>query len=846
MALTPAIKARRPGSVPRRIWCNKRAFPTLLMATLALLAAGRAAAIDYTAIWNGSVSQAWSDNGNWVFDPADPTPPPGGPNNNPPNTFDVLIGWGTVELDVPATISCLTLSSGTLTGAATLTLEGDASSWSGGVMSGSGGTIVAGGGRLLLEDVGGTRQLERDLENAGTIDCQSSLALSGSLTMSNLATGVFNAGRELGVQWFHSYSGMHTFENAGTFNKRGSGPTYFGWDINNSGTIDVQEGELRFEGAVSNSGSISVSPGAYMSALMAPSVHQEGSSIASAGGVYLGHVAVEGATIWSGSGFTLDGDVSGAGDLTIAGDVNWRGYAGYTMSGSGKTIVAGGGRLLLEGFGGDMRQLERDLENAGTIDCRVSLELSGSATTRNLAGGVFNAGRDDYSDQRFYSYSGTHTFENAGTFNKTGSGMTYVGWNVVFSNSGSVDVQEGVLVFEDAMTNRGSISVSPGADIAFVSGAPSVHQEGSSIASAGGVYLGHVAVEGATIWSGSGFTLDGDVSGAGDLTIAGDVNWRGYAGYTMSGSGKTIVAGGGRLLLEGFGGDMRQLERDLENAGTIDCQVNLELSGSTTTSNLAGGVFNAGRDDYYVQQFSSYSGMHSFENAGTFNKTGSQPTYFGWNVVFSNSGTVDVQEGDLLFESPYTQTAGVTRLSGGVLFGPLLDIQAGELEGSGSIYGSVRCGGVIEPGQSTGELEVLYGSLTLLEAAGLVIELGGRTAGTTYDRLLVDETAELDGLLYVLFVNDFEDEVTDADSFEILWAGEISGAFANALDGERLYTMDGCGSFLVTYDDGPIQDVIRLTDYQPVPEPSTFVLLVSLGAAALFFACARRRWRRKA
>ena len=599
MALTPAIKARRPGSVPRRIWCNKRAFPTLLMATLALLAAGRAAAIDYTAIWNGSVSQAWSDNGNWVFDPADPTPPPGGPNNNPPNTFDVLIGWGTVELDVPATISCLTLSSGTLTGAATLTLEGDASSWSGGVMSGSGGTIVAGGGRLLLEDVGGTRQLERDLENAGTIDCQSSLALSGSLTMSNLATGVFNAGRELGVQWFHSYSGMHTFENAGTFNKRGSGPTYFGWDINNSGTIDVQEGELRFEGAVSNSGSISVSPGAYMSALMAPSVHQEG----------------------------------------------------------------------------------------------------------------------------------------------------------------------------------------------------------SSIASAGGVYLGHVAVEGATIWSGSGFTLDGDVSGAGDLTIAGDVNWRGYAGYTMSGSGKTIVAGGGRLLLEGFGGDMRQLERDLENAGTIDCQVNLELSGSTTTSNLAGGVFNAGRDDYYVQQFSSYSGMHSFENAGTFNKTGSQPTYFGWNVVFSNSGTVDVQEGDLLFESPYTQTAGVTRLSGGVLFGPLLDIQAGELEGSGSIYGSVRCGGVIEPGQSTGELEVLYGSLTLLEAAGLVIELGGRTAGTTYDRLLVDETAELDGLLYVLFVNDFEDEVTDADSFEILWAGEISGAFANALDGERLYTMDGCGSFLVTYDD---------------------------------------------
>jgi hypothetical protein len=64
-----------------------------------------------------------------------------------------------------------------------------------------------------------------------------------------------------------------------------------------------------------------------------------------------------------------------------------------------------------------------------------------------------------------------------------------------------------------------------------------------------------------------------------------------------------------------------------------------------------------------------------------------------------------------------------------------------------------------------------------------------------------------------------------ADVFTILTSPfPLSGQFENVASGQRLATMDGFGSFLVTYDGNSVV----LSNFGPVPEPATFALLSSV------------------
>ncbi|MEO8204983.1 MAG: PEP-CTERM sorting domain-containing protein [Chthoniobacterales bacterium] len=103
--------------------------------------------------------------------------------------------------------------------------------------------------------------------------------------------------------------------------------------------------------------------------------------------------------------------------------------------------------------------------------------------------------------------------------------------------------------------------------------------------------------------------------------------------------------------------------------------------------------------------------------------------------------------------------------------------------------------------------------------------------------VFVDGNAELNGNLY-LKDSTFDDltisaSIDASDTFEILSAQSISGNFENILSGERIYLENEIGiangSFLFTIDG----DHILLSDYQAVPEPSTYLLFVigTLGIA---------------
>jgi hypothetical protein len=78
----------------------------------------------------------------------------------------------------------------------------------------------------------------------------------------------------------------------------------------------------------------------------------------------------------------------------------------------------------------------------------------------------------------------------------------------------------------------------------------------------------------------------------------------------------------------------------------------------------------------------------------------------------------------------------------------------------------------------------------------------------------------------------------------MLSGSTISGAFDNAASGARILTESGNASFVVSYGNGsPFGDnQLVLSDFQPVPEPSAFALLI-LGSAAV--GMRRRRVRRQ-
>lgn len=113
-------------------------------------------------------------------------------------------------------------------------------------------------------------------------------------------------------------------------------------------------------------------------------------------------------------------------------------------------------------------------------------------------------------------------------------------------------------------------------------------------------------------------------------------------------------------------------------------------------------------------------------------------TFSGTNI--EAKGIVDLQDGTL--------DAQFVEIIGGTLRG------AGHIKtGSGPIPGQVENrGGTVEPGNGIGTLEIT-GRFASDAAGTLKIELGGLTAATQYDQLLVDGGVALDGILHVSLAN---------------------------------------------------------------------------------------------
>jgi autotransporter-associated beta strand protein len=206
----------------------------------------------------------------------------------------------------------------------------------------------------------------------------------------------------------------------------------------------------------------------------------------------------------------------------------------------------------------------------------------------------------------------------------------------------------------------------------------------------------------------------------------------------------------------------------------------------------------------------------------------------GFNVVVQGNIT-ELASGMELLKTGL----GTLALNGQNSYTGMTRVQEGALGGHGSVAQvEIGADAVLAPGESAGLLSIT-GDLTF-NGGQLQIELGGVQRGSGFDALNVGGNVNLgDSMLTLDFINGFAAKVKTGDSFELMQVGGgLSGQFANVASGARLLTVDGEGSFVVTYGDG---NNLMLSAYEvtAVPEPESYALMLAgLGLIGLM---ARRR-----
>ena len=480
---------------------------------------------------------------------------------------------------------------------------------------------------------------------------------------------------------------------------------------------------------------------------------------------------------------------------------------------------------------------------------------SGGAVAEATNGGVFIIA----------GVNGTSDWSNAGSIKALDGSIVTV--NGTWSNTGS---------FVDTTTNSTGSTLNLGGsfDTASIAGhitrdsasvvnlAGALDNTGASLtlSSSTGIYnFARGTITGGSIQTGgSYFTFDSGtvigLAGSGGLPTLSGVALSGGGIESVSGSSLTFQNGSTLSGAYQLNAPTTSLIFD-ENAtlGTGSIAVTPGVDGGFTNVSVTAGHTLTIGSNFTVSggglDHVGLDGAGAVVNQGTINANVANTDITIGSGSFSNSGAllVTANNAGIIIDPAVVQTAGRIDLGNasgpGSITLPSLALNGGSLIGSGTLTASggvtAGDGGIISPGHSPGSITIA-GELTFESGSELDIQLAGTTAGTGYDVLNQTGTASLTlgGKLVVSFLNGFQtDSSLAGDTFSIVTSGNaLTGEFENAVSGSRLTTADGQGSFLVTYASGS-KDVV-LSQFQPVPEPSAWLLLVSGGAGLAFY---RRR-----
>lgn len=639
------------------------------------------------------------------------------------NYSGALTITGSASFAVAQTFSSMTLS-GTLSGAGDITVTG-LLDWMGGTMSGAGKTNVLGGGTLVIE-TGAAHVLSRIVNSGGAATWTGGDFAFAAGTFNN--NGTFTASAA-GTLLSYGNSGTNSFVSNGTFTKLGAGEVRFttnvsGVGFNNVGTVAVVVGQLTLGGGGSASAAFNVSAGGTLAFAGNYSFSASGSiagsgAIAFTGGTqsvpaglfnptgvvnftagtvtinnsfvpaslgaigstltltatlgYSAPITVNGSVSFAVpqtfSGVTLNGTLTGAGDITVTGAFGWN---SGSMLGAGKLNLPAGSTLSIAT--GATHTLGRQIINNGNAS------WTGGAIAMN-GGTLVNNGTltlNSPTTLQCYGAGGTNAINNAGVFTKLGVGdavifaapspmplnntgsltvnagslslgggststsmVTEAGGTLTFTSSftynpGGGIQGSGVLNFNGGTHTFGSGQFSPNGPLNFNGGTVTINNGFSTplLGPVGGTVILNVSV------GLSNLTLTGTIGGTGDVTVAGAFNW---LGGTMSGTGKTVMSPGSTLTIST---NAHTLSRRLDSGGSASW-IGGEIAFAGGTFNvLAGTTFTVNSNA--AVQMTGISGTNVFSNAGSIVKLGigdAQTAPGASGVSLNNTGSMSIQEG---------------------------------------------------------------------------------------------------------------------------------------------------------------------------------------------------------
>jgi hypothetical protein len=743
----------------------------LLTLMVAAITANAAGATDY--LWTGAGESAgqrsWSSSGNWT--------PPGVPGPDDTATIGAVSGYSIAV--GTATVRSLSLDGASLS-AGTLTIAGGpggqgAFTWSSGRVACT--VHIAAGAALNLS--GGTKQLDPGgvINHAGTATWTAGTIGSAGGVFNN--SGTFVIAHDGTFTSIAGDTSPATFNNTGILRKAGSsGTARFAeaWALHSTGVVDVQSGVLelntagnRFEafGGLTGPGRVR-----FVQPLFRPGIPSPQAELR-----IDGPLSIDGATTLEiGRGAVL----GGSGSFGGGGTLNWTGgeIQGDPLYGGTWILIGPDSRLLISGDDDKALHARARLQNSGMTIWRDGGDIGGSDGSVFLNHGAFIAENDARLVHGFNGGVPIATFENAGTFSKSGgTGETVIsGWS--FVNEGAVNVQSGILTLH------------PGG-FDHVLGAGSRLTGRTRVQGAGGVTT-ELMLDGPIDLAGPGAVLE--VGGLTDVTTTGDAAFSGNGTVEWNGGTFTVTTltfGADTHLLIG-GPELKNLHR-----GTIESYGEVIWTGTGHLQLRSGSTFNnhgafVVRNDALLTSAVARDlhGFGHFRNSGTFTKEGGAGLTIVEQYFENTTGTVNVNRGTLLFSlGPYTafhQTGGATRLAGGSLAAAMertgegrqaLVIEGGTLGGDGTIDADVINGGVLSPGRpgAPGSLALL-GDYQQTSTGELEVQVGGPLAGTELDQLTIKGAARLDGTLRVSFLGDFAP--ARSATFQVVRYAIHSGKFA--------------------------------------------------------------------
>jgi hypothetical protein len=590
----------------------------------------------------------------------------------------------------------------------------------------SNSTVIVTGG--LLNDMASCI-----VTNKGTVTWASGTIRGGQ------GTAIYNYGlwdAQSDQSFNDAYGGATVFNNYGTFRKSGGASEFASATIFQSvvfnqlaGVIDVQNGTNGLEVEFQDGGNFT---GGYIT------TNSQGLTALSSGNFTV-NGTVTGTNTWQNGGSLVGANVINGGLTWVGG--YWNNAAFVTIATNSTVIVAGGG--------GNNDMASCIVTNNGTV-VWASGTIRGGGTPGTV---IYNYGLwDAQSGQTFNdAYTGNGTvFNNFGTLRKSAGGDITMAISA-FNNAGTIDVQTNSVIFQTVAT------FSPGS---VFNGA------GSTILSAG-----TFNINGATI--NSTLQFNGGTIGGTNI-LSGTFIWNGG----LFNSATLMITISGALNIVGAGNhDLPSCT--LINNGTVTWANGTIRGGSSGTTIYNYGLWDAQGDQ---ELNDAYSGVGVFfNNFGTFRKSaGTKPssTTIQGGVAFVNDGTVDVQNGLMLFSGSFTNSASTLAVENGatIQIAQALVLPGGLVTGSGTVQApSITSSAVVSPGATNAVLN-LAGNYTQLLGGSMQFDIGGTSPGVNQSQVNVTGSASLSGLIGLRFSPGYVPAVNSSNL--VLTAGSRSGQFA--------------------------------------------------------------------